>query len=272
MASAAPLPPSLLASARAAYRTLLRASAATFKGDALTRNAFLLKMRRETLACPPTAGPQQVQEKIGLAKEIADVLLRNVVQAVQLDEPARGAQDYQRFKLNITEHTELGRNDSIKDPPPIESSRSARKRVSSSDAVKTSDPATQLPRYYSQLKKAAKQRVVPELKEEDLEESFVRGSGPGGQSINKTENNVQLLHKPTGMRVACQDTRSLSQNRKLARRRLLEKLDAYYNPGLSKEGMRAALQRERERRRKKKSKKSKSKTDAKNGEDEDAVD
>lgn len=59
--------------------------------------AFLLKMRRETLACPPTAGPQQVQEKIGLAKEIAAVLLRNVVQAVQLDEPARGAHDYQRF-------------------------------------------------------------------------------------------------------------------------------------------------------------------------------
>lgn len=87
--------------------------------------------------------------------------------------------------------------------------------------------------------------MVPELKEEDIEESFVRGtdctdvlapcmypqivfacvgSGPGGQSINKTENNVQLLHKPTGIRVACQDTRSLSQNRKLARRRLLEKV------------------------------------------------
>lgn len=117
--------------------------------------------------------------------------------------------------------------------------------TSSSDAAKTSDSTTQLPRYYSQLKKAAKKRIVPELKEEDIEESFVRGtdrtdvlapcmypqfafacvgSGPGGQSINKTENNVQLLHKPTGLRVACQDTRSLSQNRKLARRRLLEKV------------------------------------------------
>ncbi|EPT06230.1 hypothetical protein FOMPIDRAFT_1110057 [Fomitopsis schrenkii] len=269
MASAAPLPPSLLASARAAYRTLLRASATTFKGDAQLKNAFLLKMRNETLACPPNADQQQVQEKIRLAKDISGVLLRNVVQAVKLDEPPRGSQDYERFKLRITEHTELGSNESIKDPLPMESSRSARKH-----AAKTSDSTTQLPRYYSQLKKAAKKRIVPELKEEDIEESFVRGSGPGGQSINKTENNVQLLHKPTGLRVACQDTRSLSQNRKLARRRLLEKLDAYHNPGLSKEEMKAALQRERERRRKKKSKKEgKNKTDSSNEEvEDDAVD
>ncbi|KZT73996.1 hypothetical protein DAEQUDRAFT_720839 [Daedalea quercina L-15889] len=270
MASAAPLPPSLLASARSAYRALLRASSATFKGDADTRNAFRLKMRNETLACPPSASSKQLEEKINLAREIADVLLRNVVQAVKSDE-CSGPQIHERFKLRITEHTELGSNDTIKDPPPMESSRSARKRVSPSGAVKTNETTPQVPRYFSQLKKAAKKRVVPELKEEDIEESFVRGSGPGGQSINKTENNVQLLHKPTGLRVACQDTRSLSQNRKLARRRLLEKLDAHYNPGLSREEVRAALQRERERRRKKKSKKkSKNKAETNDKADEDA--
>ena len=54
------------------------------------------------------------------------------------------------------------------------------------------------------------------------------GSGPGGQSINKTNNNVQLLHKPTGIQVKCQETRSLQQNRKIARKILLEKVCAFH--------------------------------------------
>jgi len=106
--------------------------------------------------------------------------------------------------------------------------------------------------YYSALKRQHKQRIVPELLESDIEESFVRGSGPGGQSINKTRNNVQILHKPSGIRVTCQETRSLSQNREIARKWLLEKLDHHFNPGLSKEDMKRAKQRERERRRKRK--------------------
>jgi len=83
----------------------------------------------------------------------------------------------------------------------------------------------------------------------------VRGSGPGGQSINKTSNNVQLLHKPSGIRVSCQITRSLETNRKLARRILFEKLDKIENPGLSKGDLMRAKQNERERRRRKKAKK-----------------
>lgn len=91
------------------------------------------------------------------------------------------------------------------------------------------------------MKRAHKERVMPVINEGDIEETFVRGvcpavvhrveyltcctgSGPGGQSINKTKNNVQLLHKPTGIRVSCQETRSLEQNRKFARRILLDKV------------------------------------------------
>jgi protein subunit release factor B len=56
-------------------------------------------------------------------------------------------------------------------------------------------------------------------------ESFLKGSGPGGQKINKTSSAVQLKHLPTGIVVKCQETRSRDQNRKLARRILSEKLD-----------------------------------------------
>lgn len=137
----------------------------------------------------------------------------------------------------------------------------------------TPSPNPNIPRYFSQLKKAHKQRQVPELREDDLEESFVRGSGPGGQSINKTQNNVQLLHKPTGIRVSCQETRSLDLNRRYARKLILEKLDHLYNPGLSKEDLRKAKQLERERRRRKKAKKkAKAKGDDAEEKDEDEED
>ncbi|KAI0884473.1 RF-1 domain-containing protein [Annulohypoxylon maeteangense] len=61
--------------------------------------------------------------------------------------------------------------------------------------------------------------------EEEIEESFLKGSGPGGQKINKTNSAVQLKHLPSGIVVKCQATRSRSQNRTIARRLLAEKLD-----------------------------------------------
>jgi len=96
----------------------------------------------------------------------------------------------------------------------------------------------------------------------------VRGSGPGGQSINKTENNVQLVHKPTRIRVTCQETRSLIQNRKIARKILLDKLDQIHNPGISKQELLRAKQQERERRRKKKARKKSKAKAAKEGREE----
>ncbi|KAL5016710.1 hypothetical protein ScPMuIL_006299 [Solemya velum] len=67
----------------------------------------------------------------------------------------------------------------------------------------------------------------PELKEEDLEETFTRGSGPGGQSVNKTANCVLLKHTPTGLLVKNHESRSLETNRKKARILLREKLDVH---------------------------------------------
>ncbi len=64
------------------------------------------------------------------------------------------------------------------------------------------------------------------LKDEDLEEAFVKGSGPGGQKINKTSSAVQIKHLPSGLVVHCQDGRSQAQNRLLARWLLVEKLEA----------------------------------------------
>ncbi|KXL41788.1 hypothetical protein M433DRAFT_59531 [Acidomyces richmondensis BFW] len=65
----------------------------------------------------------------------------------------------------------------------------------------------------------------PKIVESEIEESFLKGSGPGGQKINKTSSAVQLKHLPTGIVVKSQETRSRQQNRKLARQILAEKLD-----------------------------------------------
>ena len=58
--------------------------------------------------------------------------------------------------------------------------------------------------------------------EEDLEESFILGGGPGGQKTNKTSNVVRLGHGPSGLSVRCGETRSRETNRWLARRMLAE--------------------------------------------------
>ncbi|KAM6404127.1 mitochondrial translation release factor in rescue [Rhynochetos jubatus] len=66
------------------------------------------------------------------------------------------------------------------------------------------------------------------LSEAELEEQFVRGDGPGGQATNKTNNCVVLKHIPSGIVVKCHQTRSVEQNRKLAREILQEKVDLFY--------------------------------------------
>jgi peptide chain release factor len=78
---------------------------------------------------------------------------------------------------------------------------------------------------------------------EDLEESFTRGSGHGGQKVNKTSSTVRLRHLPTGLEVRCQEERSLSQNRLLARSLLCDKLEARLKE--QRLGVRAAIAKKR---------------------------
>ena len=79
----------------------------------------------------------------------------------------------------------------------------------------------------------------------DVDERFVRGSGPGGQKINKTSSTVWLRHRLTGIEVRCQAERSQAANRELAWAELCAKLEARARAA----ALTAEQARETERRR-----------------------
>jgi protein subunit release factor B len=85
------------------------------------------------------------------------------------------------------------------------------------------------------------------VREEDIEESFVRSGGHGGQNVNKVSTCVMLMHRPTGLQVKCQTTRHQALNRLQARRMLLDKIESQRKQAADAE--RARIEKNRRQKR-----------------------
>ncbi|MFO7675796.1 MAG: peptide chain release factor-like protein [bacterium] len=104
---------------------------------------------------------------------------------------------------------------------------------------------------------AAKERLLAArmaelgIREEDLEERFVRASGPGGQNVNKVSTAVWLRHRPTRVEVKLQEERSQALNRYRARAVLCERVEADVLKRRTEERARVARLRKQKRKRSK---------------------
>ena len=92
------------------------------------------------------------------------------------------------------------------------------------------------------------------VREADLDETFVRSGGHGGQNVNKLSTCVMLVHRPTGLQVKCQTTRQQGLNRFIARRLLLDKIEELRTGRVAAERARVEKIRRQKRRRSRRAK------------------
>jgi protein subunit release factor B len=103
-------------------------------------------------------------------------------------------------------------------------------------------------------KQLAERMLALGVREQDIDEQFVRSSGAGGQNVNKVSSCVVLHHRPSGIRVKCQQERSQALNRFLARRILLDKIEAKVSSVKTAEEQRIEKIRRQKRKRSRRAK------------------
>ncbi|KAJ6092241.1 hypothetical protein N7467_004210, partial [Penicillium canescens] len=102
-------------------------------------------------------------------------------------------------------------------------------------------------RLLSQTPITSAKNLPPRLKinDADLTISYLKGTGPGGQKINKTNSACQISHKPSGVVIKCQATRSRAQNEKIARSLLADRVEALLKGDQSRVAIKAEAARKK---------------------------